>query len=151
MLSAVDGGVGAFWRKQWAGIVETLRRQAIADHNRAQDAILKAGADELRLLGPGGVHFSKEFLRRVYRGTPWFDALTKAKRLAKERGERDWKKICREELGQKPEPLPAEALESARLLYPSLAEALSHGLLGLSVYEEMPTVRDLCRRMGASV
>jgi hypothetical protein len=49
--AVVLGGVGAFWRKQWAGIVETLRRQAIADHNRAQNAVLKAAADELRLAG----------------------------------------------------------------------------------------------------
>jgi hypothetical protein len=47
------GGVGAFWRKQWNGITEGLRRQAIENHNRAQNAILKAGADELRLAGAG--------------------------------------------------------------------------------------------------
>lgn len=122
-----------------------------ADGARGFELVDSIGPDELRLMGPGGVHFSKEFLRRVYRGTPWFDALAKAKRLAKDRGERDWKKICREELGQKPDRLPAEALESARLLYPSLAEALSRGLLGVSVYEGMPAVRDLCRRMGANV
>ncbi len=47
------GGVTAFWRKQWAGITEGLRRTAIENHNRAQNSILKAGADELRLAGSG--------------------------------------------------------------------------------------------------
>lgn len=42
-------GVGAYWRKQWSGIADGLRRQAITDHNRAQDAILKAATDEFRL------------------------------------------------------------------------------------------------------
>ena len=50
----VLGGVGMYWRKQWEGITETLRRKAIADHNRAQDAVLKAAADELRLAGSAG-------------------------------------------------------------------------------------------------
>ena len=47
----VLGGVGAYWRKRWSGIVEDLRSKKITDHNRAQNAILGAGADELRLAG----------------------------------------------------------------------------------------------------
>jgi hypothetical protein len=47
----VLGGVGMYWRKQWDGVTDALRRKAIADHNRAQDAILKAAADDLRLNG----------------------------------------------------------------------------------------------------
>jgi hypothetical protein len=47
----VLGGVGAYWRKQWDGVTDALRRKAIADHNRAQDAILKAAVDDLRLNG----------------------------------------------------------------------------------------------------
>jgi hypothetical protein len=45
----VLGGVGAYWRKHWADITGKLRRTAVAEHNRAQDAILKAAVDELRL------------------------------------------------------------------------------------------------------
>lgn len=105
------------------------------------------GPDELRLLGPGGVHFSKEFLRRVYRGTAWYEAIGKAKHLAKERGERDWKKIAREDLGQSPERLPAPALDAANLLYPALAEAMAKNFFNLSVYPDAPTVPDLCQRM----
>jgi hypothetical protein len=47
----VLGGVGAYWRKQWSGIMEGLRRKKITDHNRAQNAILGAAADELRMAG----------------------------------------------------------------------------------------------------
>jgi phosphoribosylaminoimidazole-succinocarboxamide synthase len=105
------------------------------------------GPDELRLIGPGGVHFSKEFLRRVYRGTPWYQAMEKAKKLAKERGEKDWKKICREELKAFPEKLPTEAFENARLMYPSLVEALAKSFLGKSVHEGVPSIVELCRRI----
>ena len=106
------------------------------------------GPDELRLIGPEGVHFSKEFLRRVYRDSAWYQAVGKAKKLAKERGEKDWKKICREELGQSPGKLPAPALEAACLLYPALAEALAKDFLKCSVYPGVPSVSELCRRLG---
>lgn len=105
------------------------------------------GPDELRLIAPGGVHFSKEFLRRVYRGTAWYDAMEKAKSLAKERGEKDWKRICREELKSFPDKLPREAFESARLMYPSLANALALAFLGKPSYEGVPPVPELCRRI----
>jgi phosphoribosylaminoimidazole-succinocarboxamide synthase len=109
------------------------------------------GPDELRLLGPGGVHFSKEFLRRAYRGSPWFEALGKAKREAKERGVKDWKKICREELGQAPAPLPPKALAVAQKLYPVLAEGLAKEFLGRSLYPGLPSVPELCRELEAAL
>ncbi|MBU6475515.1 MAG: phosphoribosylaminoimidazole succinocarboxamide synthase, partial [Alphaproteobacteria bacterium] len=59
------------------------------------------GPDELRLT-LDGMHLSKEMLRAQYKNTPWLAALEKAKALADERGEKDWKKICTEELGQSP-------------------------------------------------
>jgi len=105
------------------------------------------GPDELRLIGPGGVHFSKEFLRRVYRGGAWYKAAEEAKRLGAERGVKDWKKICVEELKQKPEPLPEEALSAGTSLYPSLADALAIQFLGRSVFGEQPSVKDLCSEM----
>jgi phosphoribosylaminoimidazole-succinocarboxamide synthase len=105
------------------------------------------GPDELRLIGPGGVHFSKELLRRVYRGTPWYDGMEKAKKLAKERGEKDWKKICRDELGQKPGRLPLEALEGACLMLPSLVNGLAKNFVGRELYSDVPDVSNLCRRL----
>lgn len=105
------------------------------------------GPDELRLIGQGGVHFSKEFLRRVYRGTPWYHAMEKAKALAKERGEKDWKRICREELKSFPDKLPAESFENARLMYPSLVNELARAYLGKEIYDGVPAVSELCRRI----
>lgn len=105
------------------------------------------GPDELRLIGPGGVHFSKEFLRRLYRDSDWFRAMESAKRTAHERGEKDWKKICREELHQAPAPLPKEARECAEQLYPALAGALSQLVLQRNAYPEMPSIAELCRRL----
>jgi phosphoribosylaminoimidazole-succinocarboxamide synthase len=108
------------------------------------------GPDELRLIGPGGIHFSKEFLRRVYRGGAWYRAAEHAKRLAKERGVKDWKKICVEELGLSPSRLPAELLRSATALYPALADALAKNFLGKPVFGDQPSVPDLCAEMGAA-
>lgn len=105
------------------------------------------GPDELRLIGPGGVHFSKELLRRVYRGSAWYDAMEKAKKLAKDRSEKDWKKICRDELKAAPERLPAEALESARLMLPTLVNALAQSFVGRALYDGVPTVSELCARL----
>jgi phosphoribosylaminoimidazole-succinocarboxamide synthase len=105
------------------------------------------GPDELRLIGPGGVHFSKESLRRVYRDTPWYAAMEKAKKLARERGEKDWKKICREELGQSPAKLPAEVLEGACLMIPSLVNGLSKSFSGREIFEGVPNVAELCARL----
>jgi phosphoribosylaminoimidazole-succinocarboxamide synthase len=105
------------------------------------------GPDELRLIGPGGVHFSKEFLRRAYRGTPWYQAMEKAKKLAKDRGVKDWKNICRNELQQEPERLSAKVVECARMMYPALADGLARQFLGTSAYENVPTVEELCRQL----
>lgn len=108
------------------------------------------GPDELRLIGPGGVHFSKEFLRRVYRGGTWYRAAEYAKRLGKERGVKDWKKICREELKESPRPLAPETLRLATALYPALADALSQQFLGRAVFGNQPTVPELCREIAES-
>lgn len=44
-------GVGAYWRKQWSGVTEGVRRLTIRQHNCAQDELLKQGAAELRRAG----------------------------------------------------------------------------------------------------
>ncbi len=115
--------------------------------NRGFLLVDSIGPDELRLLGPGGVHFSKEFLRRVYRGTPWYEGMEKAKRMAAERGEKNWKKICREELRLAPDKLPAEVFEKARLMYPALANDLARHFLGREVFPGVPSVNELCRSL----
>ena len=51
----IFAGVGAYWRKHWPEITNGFRRQAVTEHNRAQDAILKASVDELRLAKETGL------------------------------------------------------------------------------------------------
>lgn len=62
------------------------------------------GPDELRLI-QGEVHLSKEMIRQFYRGTPWEKAVKQAKALASSLPGSDWKAICKDQLGETPEPL----------------------------------------------
>jgi phosphoribosylaminoimidazole-succinocarboxamide synthase len=117
------------------------------ESHRGFQLVDSIGPDELRLLGAGGVHFSKEYLRRVYRGSPWYGAMEKAKKVAAERGEKNWKKICRDELGAAPEKLPREALENARLMMPSLVNGLARSFGVRAPYEGVPGVAELCERL----
>jgi phosphoribosylaminoimidazole-succinocarboxamide synthase len=130
----------------WDGKFE-FAFQPSEEKNRGFLLVDSIGPDELRLIGPGGVHFSKEFLRRVYRGGEWFQALEKAKKIAKERGEKDWKKICAEELKQFPAKLPPEAFSCAQSLYPSLGEALAKEFFAKKIFEEAQPILELCRRL----
>ncbi len=114
---------------------------------RGFELVDSIGPDELRLLGPGGVHFSKEFLRRVYRHTPWFEAMAKAKKLAKDRGEKNWKKICREELGESPQALTDRALQLAENLYPVLVQEIGQTLFQQNFYDGLPSLAELCKQM----
>ncbi len=115
-----------------------------AEENGARGFMLvdSIGPDELRLT-LDGTHLSKEMLRAHYKGTAWLDALEKAKIIADVRGEKDWKKICREEFGQTPAHLPADAKEKAEMIYMSLCEALAQKYLGTSVYKDAWTLDDL--------
>ena len=49
--AVVLAGVGSYWWKQWAGLTEPLRRTMIQEHNRAQNALLRESAEELRAGG----------------------------------------------------------------------------------------------------
>jgi len=84
------------------------------------------GPDELRV-SQGDAVLSKQFLRDHYLGSPWEQALVKAKALAQARGTSDWKPIVREELKQQPAPLPAPYLAAARALYEDFATLLVDG------------------------
>lgn len=90
------------------------------------------GPDELRLISKGK-KLSKEFLRSYYRGTPWLDAVTKAKELARERGIKDWKPIVLNELDVAPERLNEDYAKAAAALYPCLTNEVA-----LHLGKEMP-------------
>ncbi|MDZ4836734.1 MAG: phosphoribosylaminoimidazolesuccinocarboxamide synthase [Candidatus Melainabacteria bacterium] len=95
------------------------------------------GPDELRLICRGH-HLSKELIRQIYKDTPWTNALSKAKDLAKQRLEPDFKRICAEELGQTPAPLTVAEREIVDGLYGSLANLMA----GTEVFPNQPTMDD---------
>jgi phosphoribosylaminoimidazole-succinocarboxamide synthase len=78
------------------------------------------GPDELRIL-KDGVQLSKEFLRKHYRGSPWYESLTKAKEAARAQGSADWKKL----VPLPPPALPAAKRELASQVYLALANQLT--------------------------
>jgi phosphoribosylaminoimidazole-succinocarboxamide synthase len=90
------------------------------------DAILLAdsiGPDELRLVAPGDVkiQLSKEFLRQFYRKTSWYSDVVRAKKQAEVESKLDWKERVRE----RPPRLTPVFFETASVLYPSIASALT--------------------------
>jgi len=108
----------------WDGKLEFAFGQMQEDGNRSFTLVDSIGPDELRLT-QDGVHLSKEALRSVYRPLNWYTQLETAKKLAKERGEKDWKKICVEELNALPPTLPPAVRKQAEMIYTGIAKALS--------------------------
>ena len=95
------------------------------DENGERDFVLidSIGPDELRLTFDG-VQLSKQCLRDFYTGSQWEDAVDKAKTLADERGEENWKAICTDELQQTPPVLDPSLKETVSMLYTGVAKAL---------------------------
>jgi len=108
-----------------------------ADKKDIRDFMLvdSIGPDELRLIS-GGVHLSKEILRNVYRTTAWYNAIEKAKELAKARGEKDWKRICTEELKSSPSLLSPAVKRKVEMVYKGLCKALSQKYYGKPVFAD---------------
>ncbi|HUJ75666.1 MAG TPA: phosphoribosylaminoimidazolesuccinocarboxamide synthase [bacterium] len=84
------------------------------------------GPDELRV-SLGQAVLSKQFLRDFYLGSPWEQAVVRAKDLAKARATRDWKPIVKDELRQTPPPLPPAYLAAAQALYQDFAAMVVEG------------------------
>lgn len=78
------------------------------------------GPDELRIL-KDGVQLSKEFLRTFYRGTPWYQAVTKAKKQAGAEGVAEWKKF----VAAGPPALPPALRDAGAHLYMMLTNRLT--------------------------
>lgn len=116
----------SFGVKLWDGKVEYAFRN---DVNGQRELMLvdSIGPDELRLTYEN-LPLSKEFLRQIYAGSAWSEAVKKAKDLAQERKTQDWKKICIEELKQHPLPLTAAQIQVASYLYQALANEVAVAL-----------------------
>lgn len=104
------------------------------------------GPDELRMY-IGQTELSQDVLLQAYRGSNWMAAVEKAKTIASERGDRDWKRICQEELKAQPPLLSPIVKEKAAMVYKSLAREFCQRHYGKPVFAaawEMP-------RMAASI
>gem|GEM_PF-824 len=102
------------------------------------EAILLAdsiGPDELRLLYKGK-HLSKELVRQIYKDSSWSKALSKAKELAKHNPGKGFKEICKEDLKEQPQVIPANLKVLVDQLYGVLANHLSDS----PVFEDHPTL-----------
>ena len=102
------------------------------------------GPDELRLISDG-VHLSKEILRNHYYQTVWHDGIEKAKELAMERGEKDWKSICTDELHLTPALLPTGFREQTEMIYKGLAKALSYKYCDYVIFPEAWDLQDVVK------
>ncbi|QDK38837.1 phosphoribosylaminoimidazolesuccinocarboxamide synthase [Bdellovibrio sp. NC01] len=113
----------SFGVKLWDGKFEYAFGK---DQNGKREIFLvdSIGPDELRLTYEGAP-LSKEFLRQVYAGSAWYEAVSKAKELAKERGTNNWKEICINELQQTPQALTERQISVASLLYKALANEVA--------------------------
>ncbi len=77
------------------------------------------GPDELRL-SYKGKRLSKEILRQYYKDSKWYGVLSTAKNEAKKRGLSDWKTICLDEHGCRPEKLDTHYKEKVEQMYQCL-------------------------------
>lgn len=104
------------------------------------------GPDELRLTYKGQ-QLSKENLRHCYRGSDWYKGVETAKQIATERGEKDWKKICREELKLTPPALDTEVVNKFSMMYKSLANTLAEKYYQRSVFPDAWTMDELYSKL----
>jgi phosphoribosylaminoimidazole-succinocarboxamide synthase len=102
------------------------------------------GPDELRLTRDD-VHLSKEALRGYYRHTPWYAGIEKAKELAHQRGSKEWKEICTDELKLLPPPLNQSVREQVEMVYKGIVKALSQKYGSQVVYPEAWSLDDVVK------
>lgn len=102
------------------------------DEERGFMMVDAIGLDEVRVTYQGQT-LSKEFLRTYYRGSPWEKALNVAKDRAKS-GE-DFVRICRQDLGQSPEPLSPSVRLAAEMMYLSFVNDLHRLVRGTHLYD----------------
>ena len=117
----------------WDGKLEFAFGKKNAKGERDFMLVDSIGPDELRLIRDS-VHLSKELLRGAYRDSAWFNAIEQAKKTAEERGEKDWKRICIEEMKYTPSLLSPAVKQKAEMVYMGLASALSEKAFGKPVF-----------------
>ncbi|MBI1216676.1 MAG: hypothetical protein GC185_12770 [Alphaproteobacteria bacterium] len=131
-LKECFAGIGT---ELWDGKLEFAF--GLKNRNGLRDFMLvdTIGPDELRLI-KNGQHLSKEALRGFYRPTAWYKALETGKALAKERGEKDWKRICVDELKAVPPILAPGVKQRVEMVYKGIAKALSEKYLDRAIFAD---------------
>lgn len=119
------------------------------NHSTERSFILvdSVGPDELRL-SYDGMTLSKEFLRSYYRGHEWYLNLQEAKKIAAERGDEDWKKVCLNEFKSTPPLLDEKYKKTAEMIYLTLANELSEKWDGKKIFDA-DNLSELKIRFGA--
>lgn len=101
------------------------------------------GPDELRLTNQQGIHVSKEILRKFYRPTAWYQAVERAKIIAAQKNDPNWKDYCK----LQPQALPGRLREIIAEMY----QSLTNQMVGETVFSrarQLPQVlSDLAREL----
>ncbi len=132
----------------WDGKFEFAFGKKDRNGNRSLMLVDSIGPDELRLI-KGGQHLSKEALRGFYRPTAWYAGLEEAKKLARERGEKDWKRICKEELKLVPPLLAPATKQRVEMVYKGIAKALSRQFCGKALFADAWELDDVVKNAAA--
>lgn len=131
----------------WDGKFElAFSKEKDAKGNRTFILVDSIGPDELRLTYKG-IQLSKESIRRYYRETPWFNLAEKAKTMAVERGVKDWKKICREELKSLPPHLDPLVVDKFSMMYKTLTNSISMKYYSQNIFEGTWDLETLIKSM----
>lgn len=103
-----------------AGLVNEDGKIELAfDPNRKVQLVDVIGTlDECRFTYDG-LHVSKEIARQYYKQTSWYGDVEEAKKLAEERGVREWKNLCKSQ----PEKMPPGLKKIIENMYASTANA----------------------------
>lgn len=104
------------------------------------------GPDELRLTYKG-VQLSKEVLRQFYSKSDWKKNLDKSKKMAKERGVREWKKICTDELESHPEPLGDKMMAIISQMYMCLCNSITQKSWDKKVFDNAKEMEDVVKHL----
>jgi phosphoribosylaminoimidazole-succinocarboxamide synthase len=103
--------------------------------SRTFQLIDSIGPDELRI-SASGKQLSKERLREFYRDGEWHKLIEKAKELAIERGDPDWKTICHKEFDANPPSIDKDKIEAVTMMYKTLTNELSKKYLNDTVFKD---------------
>ena len=132
----------------WDGKVEFAFGEEEKNGVRSFMLVDSIGPDELRLTC-GGVQLSKENLRSFYRPTAWCANVERAKALGDERGDKDWRKICTEELNSRPPLLSPAVKERAEMIYKGMSSALAQMFCGQPLFKDAWELERVARSFAA--